>query len=223
MTPSGLVRGLDTFVFGLLEREVAIDAIGHVAQRMRDRTFRVRWAGQVASMAPYMAAPDNSLAEYLSIVQSRHYSCVLNDGALLQIEYMISGQRIVAHRLTYCPCPFELDLKEMGHTPLLDAIESMDISAVKDNLRLRTPVRFDFDPVNATTSHSASHLHMETSSCRIPVRSAVDPKTFIGFIFSNFYPSLLDDDDIKKIPSARPARTLTPAERYIPHLEWIYA
>ena len=89
----------------------------------------------------------------------------------------------------YFPCPFDFDQEELLTLGLLEAMEIYEESGV-DIVRLRSPVRFDFDSEADPETHPASHMTFEWSHCRIPVMSPLSPGHFIRFLFSNFYPSL---------------------------------
>lgn len=128
-----------------------------------------------------------SLDEYCEFVRKQHYSAVLQDGALVQMSYEFDGEDLTSHRLCFYPCPFDLDAGELAETPLLDLID-LYASCAQSEIRLRTPIRFDYNPDNATADHSASHMHMLWSHCRCSVVAPLSVGHFIKFIFYHFYP-----------------------------------
>ncbi|QCX27701.1 DUF2290 domain-containing protein [Nocardioides jishulii] len=130
---------------------------------------------------------DATVAQYLTWVESRAFTAILLDGALLQMTYDIEGGEVVGHRLAYVPCPYDLDtdLLEMG-----DPLESIVDMYSDSSPYLRSPIRFDFDPKSAKAMHPESHLTMISSSCRLPCIAAMHPHRFVDFVFRNFYPHL---------------------------------
>ena len=117
---------------------------------------------------------------------------MLFDGSLLQLTFDLRGSGLVGHRIGYIPCLFLLD--EEGRAllrsePILDVIELFRGRGEK-YLRLRTPIRFDFDPDAATERHPASHMTLNHPNCRIPVRGPLGLGHFIKFVFWHFYPTV---------------------------------
>lgn len=129
-----------------------------------------------------------SVAEYHRWVSGGHYSALLIDGSLLQITYDVRNGEVVGHRLGYVPCPFEidLDLLDEGHA-LADIV---DLYSDVNDVALRSPIRFDFDPSSARSGHPASHMTINTADCRIACVAPLHVLRFVDFVYRNFYPEL---------------------------------
>ena len=56
------------------------------------------------------------------------------------------------------------------------------------NIRMRSPIRIDFDSTNNKREHPHSHMHIENEETRINTVSPICFNRFIDFIFKNFYP-----------------------------------
>lgn len=91
----------------------------------------------------------------------------------------------------------------------------------EEYLRLRTPVRFDFDPDAAAERHPASHLSLNDQDCRIPVRGPMSLGHFIEFVFRHFYSSVWAKHDFLADTHREPmSRMLTPEHEAWIHLDW---
>src|SRR5207249_9820874 len=131
----------------LLEEGIAISGqmpVLHVGGRMS----RITWP----SFSVDRDAPLDDLGtigEYRSLSARRQLTCVLGDGALLQMSYDFDRDVILTHRLCFYPCPIRLadDETELGDG-LLDVIDSIlegEVTGlVEPRLRTRSPIRFDF-------------------------------------------------------------------------------
>lgn len=134
----------------------------------------------------------STVGDYISIIEKRDYSYLMNDGGVIQIAFVYDGDRISRHRLLYYPCPFLIDPHGMegsdgGSLPLIDFITDTFMDDLEDNMLLRSPFRFDYVPTEAADFHPASHFTINDPSCRIPVRSPLRFDTFIKFVLENFY------------------------------------
>jgi len=188
MTPASLSHSITDFVFSLLKTEVAMDVCGHLT-RSSGGSALISWdAEPKESEFPYDQF--GTLEEYFYFLQNRQFSAVLNDGAILQMSYKMKHKHVVWHRLSYHPCPLAFTFKELEGIPLVDYIENLTATSLRSRLRNRSAIRFDYDPSEAKPNHPASHMTLNESCCRIAVKSSMSPRSFVAFIFSNFYPSL---------------------------------
>src|SRR4029077_12763965 len=136
-----------------------------------------------------------TIAEYRSLLTRRQFTCVLSDGALLQMSYDFERDVILTHRLCFYPCPIRLadDDSELGDG-LLDVIDSVleeeVTSLAEPRLRTRSPIRFDFYAETTDAEHSPCHAHWESAECRWPVYGALSVGHFVRFVFRRFYPEV---------------------------------
>lgn len=220
MAPAELANKLTTFVFWLLEEGLALDSKGHVARDRPGRQSFVSWT--VPHGIPVPERVNYAcLTEYLSLIRSHRYSAILFDGSVLQMEYVIRKRNITWHRLCYYPNPFDFEVDESDDRTLEDIIVDLDSTALREKLKLRTPVRFDYHPSGADDIHPSCHLHMIKECCRVPVRSAMPPNVFIDFVFRNFYPDeWASHESLRNFAKMRTRRTLTKEESRFVHLHW---
>jgi hypothetical protein len=220
ITPHALSGTITDFVLSLLKSGNAIDACSHLARFPSKGTALVTW-DTIPSGEEFPHDEFGTLDEYLYFLDNRQYSVVLNDGAIIQISYRIKRNKIVWHRLSYHPCPISLDASELGDQTLSEFISGMDHDSLKLRLRTKSAVRFDFDPDEARAGHPSSHVTLNESCCRIPVRASLDLRNFVAFIFSNFYPVLWNSlAAIHALPSAPITTIISGADLLKLHLHW---
>ena len=221
MIPNSLLHELDDFLTLLLESEVAIATTKVVAlQGGRPGGFqRITWAANSTAPGNLFRQHSATVAEYRGWIDCNGYSAVLFDGSLIQISYDFEYSELVGHRLLYFPCPFDLDLELLNDglflAEVIDLYQGQEITSV----RLRSPVRFDYDPNANTDTHPASHMTFQWSHSRIPVTAPVSPGRFIQFIFKNFYPEMWTIHEfIQEWPQHEIESTITPEEQRVLHL-----
>lgn len=136
-----------------------------------------------------------TIDEYVRQLQARDFHAVLLDGSFLQFSYTFVRDDLRAHRLCYYPCPIDIVDLELGEISIVEWIEGLSATELRERLRLRTPVRFDFAPHQATDGHPASHFTISRDTCRIEVGAPVSLGHFVRFVFENFYPDLWQKHD----------------------------
>lgn len=188
MNVGELCRRITEFGFMLFDAEFALAVNPHVIEGLPAKKKKLLWAREKGS--PLRAG--SQISDYLSIVEARDYSYLMNDGGVIQIAFVFDAGRIAWHRLVHHPCPFPVDAREIvrsgeGPVPLADFIIETFMDDPGEHLLQRSPVRFDYDPDRATDLHPASHLTINDSECRIPVRSPLRFDTFMKFVLDNFY------------------------------------
>lgn len=129
---------------------------------------------------------------YYELLERRFYNIKMIDGALIQMQYIFSNNKIERHRLSFFPNPDLYSFQDYPDVYLEDKLYS-DIVDVR---LVCVPLRFDYDAsrnddgemVAKPIVHPVSHLTIgQYKNCRIPVKSALTPYQFIEFIVRNFY------------------------------------
>ena len=190
MNVKQLCAHITNFGFDLVGAELALDVKYHIAKEMAGNRTSLIWVSD--QDAPLLIGNPSTLDCYRSLIEAKDYSYLMNDGGVIQIALTYDGRRIEAHRFLYHPCPFPVTkaaVDEFGKSGsgLLDFIDGNFMDNVKDNLLLRSPIRFDYAPDAATESHPASHLTLNDPECRVPVHSPLQFGTFMEFVLRNFY------------------------------------
>jgi hypothetical protein len=154
---------------------------------------------------------------------TRQYSAVLFDGSLLQLTFDFRDGRFAGHRFAYIPCPFVVGsegAEMLRIEPILDVI-NMYRARGEESLRLRTPIRFDYDPSAAGPEHPASDVTLNDQTCRIPACGPLSLGQFVEFVFRRFYPVVWAANDFLAEVSSKPLpRQITDAHEQSIHLNW---
>lgn len=213
---SRVVRSeVDALLSYLIESEIALHA-----NPVSDRSGRISW--YPFSEGEFLEERDDtSLLQYRGWLEVGAYSAVLFDGSLLQITYDFGAGDLVAHRLVYIPCPFDLDTDLLQREPHVDVFDLYAAGSAND-VRLRGTIRFDFDAARAGVDHPAAHLTFNSPGCRIACAAPLRLGHFIEFVFCNFYPDLWRAHDYLGTFSRVPwgPTTVTDAEARRLHMAW---
>lgn len=223
MSAEALCRRITQFGFYLLEADLALDARQHVVQALPAKRKSIIWTrnGQESFMTDIPAR----LRDYLSLLGSLDYSYIMHDGAIIQIAFTYSGNKIERHRLAYHPCPFRLDKQDLDNFDggLLELIEMSYLDRLEETLFLRSPIRFDYAPDAQGQLHPASHLTVNDPSCRIPAKSPLSFDTFVKFIFENFYIDIWNDPHIvRHLSFIQEPACLSDSDVRRAHLNWAH-
>ncbi len=151
---------------------------------LSETTTRVSWHPINPRFAFLDSREHTTIGQYRNWITGGNYTCVLFDGALLQISYTIERGQVSGHRLAYIPCPWDIDssLIEEG-IPLDEILEFYDSDAIS----MKSPVRFDFDPKAGRPGHPVSHMTFNSVDCRIACIAPLHAHRFTNFVFQHFY------------------------------------
>lgn len=133
-----------------------------------------------------------TINQYVSIYETGAYHCILFDGSIIRVYFKFHKNILLQESLLFWPSPIfipEDDIDELGIREAVNAYVSLQ-SLTTTELKMRSPVRLDFDPTNKKPKHPSTHLHMQHSECRMSVNRPCCFNTFIRFIFLNFYPDI---------------------------------
>ncbi|MEO6324505.1 MAG: DUF2290 domain-containing protein [Thermoanaerobaculia bacterium] len=134
-----------------------------------------------------LAALEGQLEEYQAALRDRLFTVALKDGALLQVSVTLEDNEVVWHRLAFVPCPVRFDADEVAEVSIDEFISSLDAGRLRDRLRLRAAIRFDYDPEAGGENHPESHYTVLASTCRVPVLSPLSVGHFARFVLTQFY------------------------------------
>ena len=188
MTPNDTLDELTNLIDLLIRSELSLFANQAVVRRFRNSG--VRRITCVSGRFPNAAVRENddeTVAEYRRRLRFSDYAVVLFDGSIMQVSYDFQDGSLIEHRLVYFPCPFPIPRDLIEQLPLSELIDHYADRGV-DDIRLRSPLRFDFKMDEHAPAHPSSHFTFQWSYCRIPVKSPLSLGHFIKFVFKNFYP-----------------------------------
>jgi hypothetical protein len=187
--------------------------------------------------------------EYRWYLENRQYNILLADASLLQVTYEFAHNDLVKHRLCYYPCPIELtipdpwaapDISDLFDQQLLESLENLEWlppsartasaragkhtpseNPTSLRIRLRSPLRFDFDAKAGSEEHPASHVHISQPACRIPVSRPLSFGHFVTFILRYFYPAIWADHEfIRTWPLQSNDRVITAVQETSLHFDY---
>jgi hypothetical protein len=163
----------------------------------------------------------HTLLDYRRWLRAGDYSALLFDGSLLQITYDFAGRVLIAHRLAWIPCPFDIDAEWYQMDYPVDVLDVYAAGKPQDVL-LKTPVRFDYDLYAAGIDHPTAHLSINSADCRIACVAPLRLGRFAQFIFGNFYPQIWRAHRyLRELPiSPWGSDTVTPEEAMALHVSW---
>lgn len=149
---------------------------------------QITWNGHVSERA-------NSGKSFIKLIQYHHilktnsYHCLLFDGSLIRVNFEFEDDFLLSQNLLWWPAPYDYgDMLQEGFSPV-DVLEDFyGDQNWHQNIRMRSPIRIDFDSTNNRKEHPHSHLHIENDETRINTASPICFNKFVDFIFRNFYP-----------------------------------
>ena len=156
---------------------------------------------------------------YRGLVHERTYNVKMLDGALIQMAYDFSDDRLRRHRLAFFPAPH---LREFQNSPDVYLDDELHGDVIASNV-VPFPLRCDYDARDsrhADVAHPKSHLTLgQYEHCRVPVSAPVTPHWFIDFLLRNFYrtPSRCYADEMPP-GGATFDDSVSPAERRVVHV-----
>lgn len=193
MTLNNTFHELTNFVDLLARSYVAAKINAVVIKHFRNSGIRrVTWGSTATAYGPLVGQGDGTIGEYRHWLSANAYSAILFDGSIVQITYDYAGNLLTKHRLLYFPCPFLLPSELLDELPILELVDHY-IDRGIDEVRLKTPVRFDYEREADAADHPTSHLTFQSPDCRIPVVSPLSLGHFVEFVFRNFYPQQWKD------------------------------
>src|ERR1035437_9540436 len=151
----------------LLEVGLAQSVNPAIPMQVGDRV-RLSWPNAKFGRGGFSEQPFASISEYLYYLTGNHYTCLLADGGLLQISVDFRNAVMVSQRFCFYPCPLVLPdrsyaadidaLVDLLEEELFDEIDKLSANngparpepagRARGLIRLRSPIRFDFDPDN---------------------------------------------------------------------------
>ena len=133
----------------------------------------------------------NKLAQYRHILDTNSYHCLLFDGSLVRVNFEFYNNLLITQNLLWWPTPYDYgDIVLEGFTPVEVIDDFYGDNKWYEKIKMRSPIRIDFDSTNNTENHPHSHMHIEHAETRINTVSPICFNRFIDFIFRNFYPEI---------------------------------
>ena len=131
------------------------------------------------------------LEQYRHILYNNSYHCLLFDGSIIRVNFEFEDNILLTQNLLWWPAPYNYgDLLEEGFPPVELLDNFYEDSKWYNAIKMRSPIRIDFDNRKNKENHSRSHMHIQHEETRLYIKEPICFNKFIDFVFRNFYPGL---------------------------------
>lgn len=135
-----------------------------------------------------------TLNQYEYILNTGAFDCILFDGSIIRSSFKFDNNYLVSHNHLWWPSPYSYENDIFGDFTPQDKYEDfLSDPNWKTKVRMRSPIRIDFDPNKEAVTHPMVHLHTENYETRINIGEPICFNKFIKYIFLNFYPDIQID------------------------------
>lgn len=152
------------------------------------RRCQITWNGHISHRAN-SGKSFTMLDQYIHILQTNSYHCLLFDGSIIRANFEFEDDKLLRQNLLWWPAPYNYgDILQEGYPPVelfQNFCEDKDWPKI---IRMRSPIRIDFDSSNNAEKHPPGHLHIQNEETRLNINNPVCFNRFVNFIFRNFYP-----------------------------------
>ncbi|MDQ0926538.1 hypothetical protein QFZ25_000598 [Bacillus atrophaeus] len=139
------------------------------------------------------------LSQYLTLLEHGAYHVLMNDYSIIRFSFTFEHNKLISQNLLWWPCPVFIDFEDDGEFSPYDIV-NLHLED-QENLRMRSPIRVDFDFSNDTPDHPKAHVHTQHPKSRMNTIKPICFNTFIRFILNHYYPSVnISDDDFPSTP-----------------------
>lgn len=161
----------------------------NLAKLERNREWeRVTWPNHVTG-GHNTTTRFGQLSQFFHILEQGAYTCVLHDGSIVRCSYSFRDRILKQATLLWWPSPVPLEDDDFQHGGTLDMLQLyLDGKDWQNYIRMRSPLRLDFDVENGGEAHPVSHLHIQDANCRLYVDRPLCFGGFIRFVYAQFYP-----------------------------------
>lgn len=174
----------------LCEKSLAISC-NYVAEvDIRNHHCRITWNNHVSGRAN-SGNSFTKLNQYVHILSNNSYHCLLFDGSLIRANFEFEDNILLIQNLLWWPAPYDYEygsfLKD-GYAPVDLVEEFFEENHWYEHVKMRSPIRIDFDSNNNSVKHPQSHMHIQHEDARLNTDTPICFNRFVDFIFRNFYP-----------------------------------
>lgn len=135
-----------------------------------------------------------TIEQYLGIIENGAYHGIFFDGSIIRVSYIYDGPLLLHHSLLWWPCPVRFNneaAEEYGYYKSIKLL--LDGNDLQNIIKMRSPIRIDYDRSNDTVSHPKAHLHTQHHETRTNIVEPICFNKFIKFIIINYYPEVAFD------------------------------
>jgi hypothetical protein len=150
----------------------------------------ITWGNHIPDRAN-CGATFTTLEQYEHILKAGAFHCIIFDGSIIRSSFTFEGNSLKAHSHLWWPSPYIENESFSGeYTPQNRYEDFLTDPNLKEKIRMRTPVRIDYDPTSETEIHPLIHMHTQHHESRIYIEKPICFNKFVKYIFQNFYPDI---------------------------------
>ncbi len=133
----------------------------------------------------------NRIIQYQTIIEKYSYNAIMSDYSVIRCAFNFDGPKLISQNLLWWPCPVTIDPNLEEELGMIEAVK-MSLRNIRssEEIKMRTPIRMDFDTTNNTDKHPCCHLHMQDDNTRINIQTPICFNQFMKFILHNCYPNI---------------------------------
>lgn len=218
-TAALVTKELNTVISDLISLGLCVDQNFPATCTNSDGNIEINWSD--AKNLSIVLKNISYLDIYEELNKDRNYSAKFIDGALLQMQYVVSGEEIISHRLAFFPAP---NLESFQNDPEIYLKQDIYADILAKNI-VPVPIRFDFsndEEIYTELYHAKSHATFgQYKNCRIPVSGILTPYMFVDFILRNFYSNIHDKFEVRRTSDISLIRTISKAEERLIHFNFV--
>jgi len=129
-----------------------------------------------------------TLEQYEHILNSGAFHCILFDGSIIRSSFTFIGNNLIDHSHLWWPAPYNDGNITEEFTPQNKYEDFLNDPNWMSKIRMRSPIRIDFDPKSESESHPLVHLHTQHHESRAHIENPICFSKFVKYIFQNYYP-----------------------------------
>jgi len=188
INPEFYLKSIQSTLRLLLHKSLLIHC-NQVILKHTNQVVKITWPNHVSGDINY--GYFNNIEQYRVFLTASAYTCLLIDGSILRVCYEFKRGELVRHSLLFWPAPFPITTNDLIVGGLIEIFDLYSMGQEwQDLLIMRTPMRFDYDPVFTSAGHPNAHLHMQNKDCRVALSEPMCFNRFVKFIFRTIYPEI---------------------------------
>jgi hypothetical protein len=150
----------------------------------------IRWDNHISDRAN-CGDSFTTLDQYSFLLKTGAFHCILFDGSIIRSSFEFINHSLIYHSHLWWPAPYVFDEEVTGeYTPQNKYEDFLMDPDWNKKVRMRSPIRIDFDPDRESESHPLVHMHTQHYETRIQLSEPICFNKFIKYIFQNFYPDI---------------------------------
>lgn len=161
-----------------------------VLKEAKNKEFKISWDNQCINEG-VNASNFSFSSAFETVLSNRSFQALLFDNSILRCSFEFKDDVLITQNFSWIPCPliFEDSFEDsLDFEPLYISERILEKNYNKENILLRSTVRFDYDSGNNTSDHPSAHMHLQNPETRIDINEPVCFNSFVKHIIETYYP-----------------------------------